>query len=230
MASIVSRSSRWSFTLAAAITAPSGPPSASTSTLSLVPFFPRSVGFFPTFFPPEPGLSQPAVCRLPLPIHGPQLVALLDQLLPDALHDAAFAPALEPIVDGALGAELARQLVPLAARAHAEEDAVEGAAPVGVMAAGALGGPELLQDGQDTVPEGIRHFPDGPQRLAFAGLLPLGLLSGSGHDLALRGDTSFLLTSAKSMPWKRFSDSFLLLALRGQPSPAPLPSGRGRAA
>src|SRR6516165_2898497 len=118
MASIVSRSSRWSFTLAAAITAPSGPPSASTSTLSLVPFFPRSVGFFPTFFAPEPGFAQSPVGRLRFPMHRPQFVALFDQFLPEALHDAAGAPALEPVVDGALGAELARQLVPLATRTH----------------------------------------------------------------------------------------------------------------
>src|SRR3954453_9262185 len=115
MASIVSRSSRWSFTLAAASTTPKGPPSPSTSTLSLEPFFPRSVGFLPTFFPPEPGLAQSAVGGLPLPVHGAELVALVDQLLPDALHDAARGPALEPVMDGALGAELARQLLPLAA-------------------------------------------------------------------------------------------------------------------
>src|SRR5262249_42559652 len=155
MASIVSRSSRWSFTLAAASTAPSGPPSASTSTLSLLPCFPRSVGFFPTFFPPEPGLAQPAVRRLPLPVHSLQVVALLDQFLPDALHDPPLAPALEPVVDGALGAELAGQLLPLAARAHPEENAVQGLAPVGVVPAGASGRPELLEDGQDTLPEGI---------------------------------------------------------------------------
>src|SRR5947208_5341056 len=106
---MVSRSNFWSFTLAAAITAPRGPPSASTSTLSLVPFFPRSVGFFPTFFPPEPGFAQPAVRALPLPVHGPEVVALGRQLGPDALHDAAGAPALEPVMGGALGAEPARQ-------------------------------------------------------------------------------------------------------------------------
>src|SRR5215467_8912675 len=115
MASIVWRSSRWSFTLAAAITAPSGPPSPSTSTLCLVPFFPRSVGLGPTFFPPEAGFAQPSVGSLPLPVHGPQFVALGRQFGPDALHDAASAPALEPVVDGTLGAEAARQLVPLAA-------------------------------------------------------------------------------------------------------------------
>src|SRR5437868_3170357 len=145
MASIVSRSSRWSFTLAAASTAPSGPPSASTSTLSLVPIFPRSVGFFPTFFPPEPGFAQSSVRRLPLPVHSPEFVALLGQDLPDALHHPAGAPALEPVVDGTLGAELARQLLPLAARTHPEDDPVERLAPVGVVPAGTLGRPELLE-------------------------------------------------------------------------------------
>src|SRR5207302_6154531 len=114
MASIVSRSSRWSFTLAAASTTPKGPPSPSTSTLSLEPFFPRSVGFLPTFFSPEPGFAQPAVRALPLPIHLSEFVALGRQLGPEALHDAAVAPTLEPVVDGTLGAKLARQLVPLA--------------------------------------------------------------------------------------------------------------------
>src|SRR5262249_59463925 len=119
MASIVSRSSRWSFTLAAASTTPKGPPSPSTNTLSLEPFFPRSVGFLPTFFPPEPGFAQPAVRALPLPIHVPEFVAVGRQLGPEALQDATLAPALEPIVDGALGAEASGQLLPLAARAHA---------------------------------------------------------------------------------------------------------------
>src|SRR5215468_7790727 len=135
MASIVSRSSRWSFTLAAASTALNGPPSPSTSTLSLHPIFPRSVGFLPTFFPPEPGLAQPAVRTLPLPIHGPQFVTLGHQYGPDALHDAAGAPALEPVVDGALGR------------------------------------PEVLQEGEDPLPEVIGDLPDGGQGL---GLLRLG--------------------------------------------------------
>src|SRR4051794_33070034 len=57
-ASIVSSSSLQSGTLAPAITAPSGPPSASTSTLFLVPFLPRSVGFLPVFSPPNRDLPQ----------------------------------------------------------------------------------------------------------------------------------------------------------------------------
>src|SRR5947209_17246168 len=57
-ASIVSSSSLQSGTLAPAITAPSGPPSASTSTLFLVPFLPRSVGLQPVFSPPKRALPS----------------------------------------------------------------------------------------------------------------------------------------------------------------------------
>src|SRR5947209_18257143 len=112
---MVARSTFWSGTLAASITAPSGPPAPSTSTLFLVPGLPRSVGFLPTFFPPEPGLAQPPVGRLPLPLDRPELVALLDQHGPDPGEDAVAAPALEPAVDRAIVAESLGQLVPLAA-------------------------------------------------------------------------------------------------------------------
>src|SRR5438874_285210 len=165
MASIVSRSSIWSFTLATASTTPKGPPSPSTSTLSLEPFFPRSVGFLPTFFSPEPGFAQPAIRALPLPVYGPEFVALGRQLGPDALHDAALAPALEPIVDGALGAEAARQVVPLATRAHAKDDPVDRLPPVGMVPAGGLRRPELLQDGENSLPQFVGNLPDGGQGL-----------------------------------------------------------------
>src|SRR3954451_17963324 len=122
MASIVSLSSFCSTTLAPAITTPRGPPSPSVTRLFLVPFLPRSVGFLPVFFPPEPGLAQHRVGTLPLPLHPAELVALGDQDRPDLLHDAAFDPALEPVVDRALGAEALGQLVPLAAAAQPEYD------------------------------------------------------------------------------------------------------------
>src|SRR4051794_29735512 len=123
-ASMVSSSSLQSGTLAPAITAPSGPPSASTSTLFLVPTLPRSVGFGPVFFPPEPGLAQHPVGALPLPVHRPDLVALLDQDGPHLLEDAVAAPPLEPAMDRAVVAEPLGQLVPLAAGSEAEDDAV----------------------------------------------------------------------------------------------------------
>ena len=129
------------------------------------------MGFLPVFFPPEPGLAQHRVAALPLPIHRPQLVALRDEDGPDPLHDPAATPALEPVMDGALGAELAGQLVPLAARAQAEDNAVERPAPVGVVPATGLGGPEFLEQREKALPEGVGDFPDRPQGLAFGGFL-----------------------------------------------------------
>src|SRR5258707_2871427 len=203
MASIVARSSRWSFTLAAASTTPKGPPSPSTSTLSLEPFLPRSVGFLPTFFPPEPGLAQPAIRTLPLPVYGPQFIARGHQLGPEALHDAALAPALEPIVDGTLGAEAPWQLVPLAPRAHAKDDAVERLPPVRMVAAGGLGRPELLQDGENPWPQVVGNLPDRGQGLGLLRLrsFGLGLAQGDRHGCALLGDSLRL---------------FYLLALQGR--------------
>src|SRR3954451_14580334 len=130
MASIVSLSSFCSTTLAPAITTPRGPPSPSVTRLFLVPFLPRSVGFLPVFFPPEPGLAQHRVGRLPLPPPPAEFVALGHEHRPDLLEDAALDPPLEPVVDGALGAVPLGQLVPLAAGPHPEDDPVEGPPPV----------------------------------------------------------------------------------------------------
>src|SRR6185369_1415818 len=102
IASIVSFSSRRSSTLAPAITTPSGPPWPSTTIDFLVPILPRSVGFLPTFFPPEPGLAQRRVAALPFPIDPAQLIASFDEGRPDPFHDPSGAPALEPVMDGTL--------------------------------------------------------------------------------------------------------------------------------
>src|SRR5947209_4596294 len=179
MASIVARSIRRSKTLAPASTTPSGPPSPSTTSDFLVPFLPRSVGLGPTFFPPEPGLAQRGIGALPLPIDRTQLVALLDEDRPDPLHDPTGAPALEPIVDGALGAELAGELLPLAAGAHPEDDPVEGGPPVSGSASGRLLGPEFAEDGEDLLPQGVGDLPNGPQRFGLR--FPPGLAFGLSH-------------------------------------------------
>src|SRR3954464_161804 len=88
IASIVSLKSFCSTTLAPAITTPSGPPSPSVTRLFFVPFLPRSVGFLPVFFPPEPGLAQHRVGRLPLPLHPAEFIALGHEHGPDLLEDA----------------------------------------------------------------------------------------------------------------------------------------------
>jgi hypothetical protein len=137
----------------------------------------------PVFFPPEPGLAQARVGGLPLPVHPSQFVARRSEDPPDPLHDAAGGPALEPVVDGALGPELAGELVPLAAAAHPEDDAVEHLSPVGDPPPGRLLGPELPEDGLDLLPERVGDLPDGRQwlglRLSLGLRLPLG--RGGGH-------------------------------------------------
>src|SRR4051794_20061845 len=165
IASIVASKSFCSTTLAPAITTPSGPPSPSVRRLFLVPFLPRSVGFLPVFFPPEPGLAQHRVGRLPLPLHPAEFVALGDQDRPDLLEDAPLDPPLEPTVDGALGAVPLGELVPLAATAQPEDDPVEGPPPVGRRAAGGFPGPEPLEDRLDPLPQRVGDLPDRPQRL-----------------------------------------------------------------
>jgi hypothetical protein len=137
------------------------------------------VGFLPVFFPPEPGLAQHRVGALPLPIDAAQLVAPLDEGRPDPFQDAALAPALEPVVDGALGAELAGELLPLAAGAHPEDDPIERRPPVGVPPPGRLPGPGFQEDGKDLLPQGIGDLPDGAQRLGLRP--PPGLALGLGH-------------------------------------------------
>jgi hypothetical protein len=122
----------------------------------------------PTFFPPEPGLAQSPVGRLPLPIDRPEVVAFLDQHGPDLLEDAVSAPPLEPAVDRAVVAELVGELVPLAAGAEAEDDPVEGgpqvdAGPTAVRLRRRWGVGQ--EDRLDPLPEGIGDFPDGLQRL-----------------------------------------------------------------
>src|SRR5262249_43717635 len=131
------------------------------------------------FFPPEPGLAQHRIGALPLPIDPAQLVAPRDEGGPDPFHDAAFAPAPEPVVDGALGTELAGELLPLAAGAHPEDDAVERHSPVGGPRTGRLPGPALQEDGEDPLPQGIGDLPDGAQRLGLR--LASALTLGLGH-------------------------------------------------
>src|SRR3954447_9659527 len=160
IASIVSFRSFCSTTFAPAIATPNGPPSPSVTRLFFVPFLPRSVGFLPVFFPPEPGLAQHRVGRLPLPLHPAEFVTLGDQHRPDLLEDAPFDPPLEPVVDRALGAEPLGELVPLAAAAHPEDDRVEHLPPEGMAATGRLLGPEFLKDRFDPLPQLVGDLPD----------------------------------------------------------------------
>src|SRR5205823_2298153 len=165
IASIVAFKSFCSTVFAPAMTTPSGPPSPSVNRLFLVPFFPRSVGFLPVFFPPKPGLAQHRIGTLPLPLHPADLVAFLDQDRPGLLQDPALDPPPEPVMDGALGSVPLGQPLPLAATPHPEEDRVEHLPPLGDAASGGLLRPELLQDWLDPQPQLVGDLPDRAQRL-----------------------------------------------------------------
>jgi hypothetical protein len=136
--------------------------------LFLVPDLPRSVGFLPVFFPPEPGLAQHPISRLPLPVDAAQFVTGLDQHAPDLLQGAIAAPALEPAMDRAVIAEAIGELVPLASGSEAEDDAVDRRAPVDPRSAAmglGSGRADFQQDGFDPPPELVVDFPDRLKRL-----------------------------------------------------------------
>ena len=60
-------------------------------------------GILARLFPPQAGLAQHRVGRLPLPLHPAEFVTLGDQDRPDSLEDPCCSPAPEPVVDSALG-------------------------------------------------------------------------------------------------------------------------------
>ena len=79
-------------------------------------------GVLARLFPPEPGLAQHRVGRLPLPLHSAEFVTLGDQDRPDPLEDSGCSPAPEPVVGSAFGSVPFGKLVPLAAAAHPEDN------------------------------------------------------------------------------------------------------------
>jgi hypothetical protein len=131
------------------------------------------------FFPPEPGLAQHRVGRLPLPLDAAEFVALGDEHRPDLLEDTPLDPPLEPVMDRALGAEALGQLVPLAPAPQAEDDRIEHFPPVGDPASGRFLGPELLEDRLDAPPQFVGDLPDRTQGFAFVSRLPAGHRNGS---------------------------------------------------
>src|SRR3972149_5883266 len=105
------------------------------------------------FFSPKAGFGQGAVGRLPLPTQAAEFLTLTHQFGPHTGHHAVLVPTLKPTMHGAVVAEfLLRQLVPLAARSHTKDDAVEASPPFGVLAAGGFRRPVFLQDRLNPLP------------------------------------------------------------------------------
>jgi hypothetical protein len=89
----------------------------------LAPFLPRSVGFFPVFFPPEGCLRHAPVHRQPGPVDPFPVLVGHQAGLPHVLEDSLLDPELEAVVGGGTGAELGGvQGLPLAAGPQDEQD------------------------------------------------------------------------------------------------------------
>jgi hypothetical protein len=109
---------------------PSGTPRVSVMTERLTPSLPRSVGFFPVFFPAERRLGHGSVQCLPPPPDASLGVIRSQASSPEAMKDTSLAPFLEVPMHGTGRAELRRQRLPLAACAQQIEDSIGDAAKI----------------------------------------------------------------------------------------------------
>src|SRR5579871_1426781 len=72
-----------------------------------------------------------------------------------------MAEPLKPAMHRAIAAEAFGKFVPLAAAAHAEDNAIENLTQVGPWSSGRFGWVAFVEDQLQTVPEAVRNFPDG---------------------------------------------------------------------
>src|SRR5215204_3395187 len=138
MASSVASSSLKSGTFAPAITAARGSPSAPREG-SASPHSSPYQWDWGLSGPPKTSLAHSAVRGLPLKVHPTELLAVLDETLPDEIQHAKLDPSLEgPVYRGVVG-KLFGQSVPLDPASHPEDDRVQSGTLVHARAAGALG-------------------------------------------------------------------------------------------
>src|SRR5277367_3079012 len=125
MASSVAATIFWSGTLAPSTATASGTPRPSISVERLTPSLPRSVGFFPVFFPTQRRLGHRPVQTLPLPIDPLQFVVLTQGEFPELLEHTQRHPLLKVSVDRAAGSKLPGHRFPLTARRQDIQDAAD---------------------------------------------------------------------------------------------------------
>src|SRR5215212_306089 len=167
MLSMASRSSLKSLRFDPSTNKPIGTPPPSLNRLRLVPCLPLSVGFLPTFSPPERGFRHRPVHREPRPIDPVKRVVFGQSYLPELQEHAGFAPLLEaPVRRGGRTDPGLVEGVPLAAGAKAEEDGVHGrsVADPGVVAAQRVG-LARRKERLDPLPQLIRDAPVAPEPL-----------------------------------------------------------------
>jgi hypothetical protein len=105
---------------------------------------------------------------LPLLINPAQLIAGLDQDGPEALQNAALAPLLEMAMDGAVIAKAGRELIPWAAGAQTEDDAIEHRAQLDAAMPLGVGWITVMENRLEQCLYVVRNFPDRWQLLLFA--------------------------------------------------------------
>jgi len=110
---------------------------------------------------PHAGFAHGGVGGLPLPVHPTQLITRLNQHGPDPRQETALAPPLEVPVHRAIVAKLRGQLVPLAASAQTEDDAIEDAPEIHPPMPRGLGRIVFIQNRLEKRPDVIGNFPDG---------------------------------------------------------------------
>jgi len=104
-----------SCTFAPERTRPRGTPFWSTTLCRLVPSFPRSVGFFPIFFPLHRSGDRLTVQNLPSPCDSLQIVIFPQAVNPHLAEHPLFSPVLEIAVSRRASVVLPRKHLPLTA-------------------------------------------------------------------------------------------------------------------
>jgi len=104
---------------------------------------------------------------LPLPVDAVKVLTAGLSHCPEGIKQTQGFPALLGAMDAGIIAEALRQLVPMAAGAGAQKDAIEGISGIDARSAGALGRIEALQQAIHHLPQVVRNFPDGRQGLGF---------------------------------------------------------------
>src|SRR5579871_203598 len=112
---------------------------------------------------------------------------MLQEFGPEKVEETDALPTLHSPMNGAVVAELFGQLIPLAARSHSVDDAIEGFASIDAFAARPSRRIMLLQERLQNAPEVVGYVPDG-----WKGFwLLVGCQLGGGHRWLLRGFPPF---------------------------------------
>ena len=155
-------------------------------------------------FPPEAGLAQHRVGRLPLPLHPAEFVTLGDQDRPDSLEDPCCSPARNQSWTVLLGPYRSGSWSHWQAAWHPEDDRIQHFPPIGDLPPSRFLGPEFQEDRLDPPPQLVGDFPDRTQRFASRLAADHGSVSCRyARKWSLLATSSFL-----QKVFRRFSDSY----------------------